>query len=319
MSDFVHGFWTVYIAVISLGGIIGLFILLRSQAVIKRKPGETVETMGHVWDGDLEEYNNPLPGWWMWLFIITLVFAVVYLVLYPGLGSYKGLFGWSSTGQYQKEVKVAEDKYGPLYQKFQAMPIEQVAKDPQAREIGARLFQTYCVQCHGSDARGAKGFPNLKDTDWLWGGEPKTIEATVLRGRPAAGDNGVQDVPAVPRMPAWGPILGEEKVKDVANYVMSLSKKEGFDADRVARGRATFAQNCAACHGPEGKGNQALGAPNLTDHHWLYGGSEKTIIETITNGRSGVMPAHEWSLGKAKVHLLAAYVYGLPKDADDKK
>lgn len=313
MSDFLGGFWSLYISVIVVGGFIGLFLLLLSQNKVKKQTGEKVETMGHVWDDTLEEYNNPLPRWWMWMFYGTMVFGVVYLALYPGLGEYKGAYGWSSHGQYDKEVAVAEKTYGPIFNGYLKQPIAVVAKDEKARKMGERLFLTYCAQCHGSDARGAKGFPNLRDTDWLWGGAPETIEATILHGRPAAGPDGVQPVSDAPRMPAWGKILGEEKVKDVANYVRSLSQKENIDADRATRGKEIFAQNCAACHGADAKGNQALGAPNLSDDTWLYGGSQTTVVETITNGRNGVMPAKGDQLGAAKVHLLAAYVYGLSK------
>ncbi|BAK75865.1 cytochrome c oxidase, cbb3-type, subunit III [Pseudogulbenkiania sp. NH8B] len=297
MSDFVSDFWGVYIAVVVIVGIVGLAYLLFSQSKTNLKKGEKVETVGHVWDDDLEEYNNPLPRWWMMLFYITLVFGAVYLVLYPGLGTFKGIRGWTSVGQYNEERSQAEAKYQPLYDKFLKQDIQTVAANPEAQAMGKRLFQTYCVQCHGSDARGAKGFPNLTDNDWLHGGTPQKIEETITIGRHG-------------QMPAWGAAFGEEKVKDVANYVMSLSGKK-HDADRAARGKETFSAVCAACHGPDGKGNQAMGAPNLTDNIWLYGGTEKTIIETITNGRNNQMPAWKDFLGEGKVHLLASYVWGL--------
>lgn len=297
MSDFVSDFWGVYIAVVVIVGIVGLAYLLFSQSKTNLKKGEKVETVGHVWDDDLEEYNNPLPRWWMMLFYITLVFGAVYLVLYPGLGTFKGIRGWTSVGQYNEERSQAEAKYQPLYDKFLKQDIRAVATNPEAQAMGKRLFQTYCVQCHGSDARGAKGFPNLTDNDWLHGGTPQKIEETITIGRHG-------------QMPAWGAAFGEEKVKDVANYVMSLSGKK-HDADRAARGKETFSAVCAACHGPDGKGNQAMGAPNLTDNIWLYGGTEKTIIETITNGRNNQMPAWKDFLGEGKVHLLASYVWGL--------
>ncbi|SMF14277.1 cytochrome-c oxidase, cbb3-type subunit III [Pseudogulbenkiania subflava] len=297
MSDFVSDFWGVYIAVVVIVGIVGLAYLLFSQSKTNLKKGEKVETVGHVWDDDLQEYNNPLPRWWMMLFYITLVFGAVYLVLYPGLGTFKGIRGWTSVGQYNEERSQAEAKYQPLYDKFLKQDIQAVAANPEAQAMGKRLFQTYCVQCHGSDARGAKGFPNLTDNDWLHGGTPQKIEETITIGRHG-------------QMPAWGAAFGEEKVKDVANYVMSLSGKK-HDADRAARGKETFSAVCAACHGPDGKGNQAMGAPNLTDNIWLYGGTEKTIIETITNGRNNQMPAWKDFLGEGKVHLLASYVWGL--------
>lgn len=305
MSDFVSDFWGIWITAIVVAGFVGLSLLLFTQSKTTVKKGEQVETMGHVWDGDLEEYNHPLPRWWMLMFYITLIFGACYLVLYPGLGKWQGIRGWTSVGQYKEERAQAEAKYQPLYDKYLKEDLKQVAADPQAQEMGKRLFQTYCVQCHGSDARGAKGFPNLVNHDWIWGGDPKTIEATILNGRHG-------------QMPAWGTVLGEEKVKDVANYVMSLSvQKKKFDAERAARGKETFTTICAACHGPDGKGNQQLGAPNLThpSGSWLYGGTEKTIIETITNGRNNQMPAWKDFLGDAKVHLLAAYVWGLSNNA----
>lgn len=301
MSDFVSDFWGVYIAVVVIVGLVGLTYLLFSQSKTTVKKGEEVQITGHIWDDDLAEYNNPLPRWWMLMFYLTLIFAAVYLVLYPGLGTWKGIRGWTSVGQYKEEKAVAEAKYQPLYDKYLKQDIKAVAADPEAQAMGKRLFQTYCVQCHGSDARGAKGFPNLTDNDWLYGGDEKTIHTSIAAGR-------------VGQMPAFGAAFGEDKVKDVANYAMSLSGKK-HDADRAARGKETFTAVCAACHGPDGKGNQAMGAPNLTDNVWLYGGTEKTIIETVTNGRNNQMPAWKDFLGDGKVHLLTAYVYGLSNNA----
>ena len=213
-SQFTSNFWNIYIAAIVLLSFLGLIWLLLSQnktKAPKRDANGEVETMGHSWDG-IEEYNNPLPRWWFYLFVLTTIFGVGYLVMYPGIGDYKGVLKWTSTNQYEKEVAAANDKYGPLYTKFGSMPIEQVAADPQAQRIGKNMFDTYCIQCHGSDAKGSKGFPNLTDHDWLWGGTPAEIQETIEKGRVAV-------------MAPWGPALGEERVKDVANYVMSLSKK----------------------------------------------------------------------------------------------
>jgi cytochrome c oxidase cbb3-type subunit 3 len=263
----------------------------------KRVAGSAVETMGHVWDGDLEEFNNPLPRWWMWLFYITVVFAIVYLVLYPGLGSYAGMYKWTSLGQWDNEQKRAADRFGPIFDKYAAMDLQQVAADPAAREIGQRLYLNYCSQCHASDAQGSRGFPNLTDGDWLYGGEPQTIKTTILEGR-----NGM--------MPPLGGSIGQEGTKDVAHYVLSLSGLT-HDSLRATKGKEVFGQTCAACHGAEAKGNPALGAPNLTDRTWLYGAGETTIIETVTKGRNGHMPAWKDFLGEAKVHVLAAYVWSL--------
>ena len=304
MTDFKSGFWGIYIAVIVIASLIWLAYLLKSQMTIKLKKGETAEVMQHKWDGDLQEYNNPLPGWWVGLFFMTILFGVGYLVLYPGLVSIGNERGWSSAKQYHDEVKMADDKYGPLYEKFRAMPVPEVAQSAEANGMGKRLFNTYCIQCHGIDAQGAKGFPNLTDSDWLYGGAPERIEQTIQMGRHG-------------QMPAFGAAFGEEKIKDVANYVIKLSGRPHNEL-RAARGEATFKQVCAACHTPAGTGNQDIGAPNLTDKVWLYGGSEATIIETITNGRNNVMPAWKEFLGDAKVHVLAGYVYSLSHNGQSK-
>lgn len=298
MADFTSGFWDLFIAVITLLSIAGCGILLWSQSTHKVRAGEASDgTTGHVWDEDLTELNTPLPRWWMWLFYLTIVFALAYLVLYPGLGSYAGKLGWKSSGAYQQELSRANADYAPLFARYASQPIEVVAADPQAHAIGERLFLTYCAQCHGSDARGNKGFPDLTDKDWLYGGEPSIIKATILKGR-----NGM--------MPPMGAALGSDKeVENVAHYVKSLS---GMASDPIksAFGKSKFGA-CMACHGPGGTGNQALGAPNLADKVWLYGGSAETIMETIRKGRSNSMPAFDDFLGDEKVHVLAAYVWSL--------
>lgn len=264
--------------------------------------------MGHVWDDTLEEYNNPMPKWWSWLFIITIVFAFSYLALYPGLGSNKGMLGWCShadqgcsNSQYKAEVDKMDATVKPLFDKYMAMDVKAVAADKQGLEMGKRLYLTYCMQCHGADARGAKGFPNLTDSDWLYGGEPEQIKQTIEAGR-------------MGMMPPHAH-LGADSIKDVANFVRSLSGLPN-DSVRAAKGKEVFnTAGCAGCHGPEGKGMHAVGAPNLTDKVWLYGSSEATIIETVTNGRQNKMPAWKEFLGDAKVHLLTGYVYSLSQGA----
>ena len=295
MSDFSHGFWDLYIALLALISIVACGVFLKSQSV-QRKPG-AVETTGHRWDGDLAEYNNPLPRWWSWLFYLTIVFSIVYLVLYPGLGSWRGTLGWSQVTQLKEEQAAAEKQFGPLYRRFAAMEVETLAKDPEALAVGQKLFLNNCAQCHASDGAGSRGFPNLTDRDWLWGGDAKTIRTTISEGRTGM-------------MPPFGPALGPEGVKNVAHYVRSLS---GLTTDplRVAYGRELFQQNCLACHGADGKGNAALGAPNLADKTWLYGSAEATVIETISGGRTNQMPAHKALLDEARIHLLTAYVLGL--------
>lgn len=294
MTDFFSQFWAWWVAGIVVLSFAWLGYLLRSQSVVKLPKGEQVKVTGHKWDGDLEEYNNPLPRWWMGLFYLTIVFGVGYLVFYPGV--WAGTKKWSTVGQYQQESAAKEAAIKPLYDKYIKVDIATLSRDEEARKSGQSLFLTYCMQCHGSDARGAKGFPNLTDGDWLYGGEPDKIVETISQGRGG-------------QMPAFGAAFGEEKVKDVASYVLKLAGRD-YDAVRAGRGETTFKQVCVACHQADGKGSQALGAPNLTDKVWLYGGSERTIIETITNGRKNRMPAWQDALGEGKVHLLAAYVYG---------
>jgi len=297
MADFTSSFWNWYIIVPTVGGIIACFLLIRWLSTTI-KPEDEGKEMDHVWDESLVELNNPLPRWWLNMFYITLFFGIGYLALYPGLGTFKGFLGWTSIGQYEREIDIADAKYGPLFKKFQEMPIIAVAADPEARRMGERLFVNYCATCHGSDARGARGFPNLRDNDWLYGGSPEAIEATLLNGR-----NGV--------MPAWKDALGGDGgVSDMSEYVLSLSGRN-VDQAAAARGEEKFQMLCVACHGADGTGNQALGAPNLTDNIWLYGGSSKQVMETLATGRMGVMPPHRDFLGEDKVHLLAAYVYSL--------
>lgn len=298
MSDFVSDFWNLYVIVIVLASILACAALLIIQGKATFTPGKT---MGHVWDETLEEYNNPMPKWWSWLFVITVVFALVYLALYPGLGNFKGVLGWSSAGQHKAEVERMDEKVKPLFDKYLAMDLKAVAADKQAMEMGKRLFLTYCMQCHGADARGAKGFPNLTDADWLYGGDPEKIKETISNGRMGV-------------MPSHAQ-LGADTIKDVANFVRSLSGLPN-DSVRAAKGKETFtAAGCIGCHGPEATGNQAIGAPNLTDKTWLYGSSEATITETITKGRQNQMPAWKDFLGDGKVHLLAAYVLSLGQGA----
>jgi len=295
------GFWSFYITLLTLGTLVALAFLIFATRKGERK-GTTDQTMGHSFDG-IEEYDNPLPRWWLLLFVTTLIFAVGYLALYPGLGNWKGMLpgyenGWTGVNQWKKEMARADEQYGPLYAKYAAMPVAEVAKDEQALKMGARLFASNCSVCHGSDAKGTIGFPNLTDNDWLWGGQPDTIKTTIMGGRKAA-------------MPAWKDVLGEEGIRNVAGYVRSLSGLQNPEGVDIAAGQKIFTTNCVACHGPEAKGNPLMGAPNLTDHTWLYGSAFAQVQQTLRYGRNGVMPAHSDLLGNDKVHLLAAYVYSL--------
>jgi cytochrome c oxidase cbb3-type subunit 3 len=306
MSDFTSGGWGIYVAVLTLVSIFGCAVLLyamgKMRVQAKKDPSAAPDTTGHSWDGDLAEYNNPLPRWWMWLFYITIVFSLLYLLLYPGLGTFRGMFAWTSANAYTAERSEVDDRVKPLYAKYLAMEVKAVAADPQARAMGERMFLNYCAQCHGSDAGGSKGYPNLRDNDWLYGGTPDEIKASITNGR-----NGI--------MPAFGSVLGEDGVKNVVAYVRSLSGL-AHDNLRAQLGKLIFAQNCAACHGVDGKGNTQLGAPNLTDAIWLWGSSEATITETVSKGRGAPgditrMPAHKDRLDEGKIHLLTAYVWGL--------
>lgn len=296
MSDFTSDFWSIYIAGITVVSILACLLLLWFSGKARAMTADD-NTTGHVWDGDLREMNNPLPRWWAWLFVITIVFALAYLAMYPGLGSYAGKLGWTQVGAFKAEIAAGERETAPLYAKFAAMTPEDIARDPQAQAIGERLFMNNCSQCHGSDARGAKGIPNLTDGDWLYGGTPDKIKETLVMGR--AGN-----------MPPMGAAVGTgEDVKNLTNYVLSLSKSPN-DSVRAALGKEKF-MACAACHGMDGKGNQALGAPNLTDDVWLHGFGESAITAMINGGKVNQMPAQADRLNPNQIQVLASYVWGL--------
>ena len=296
MSDFTSNFWSLFVAGITLVSIVACLLLLWFSSKIEVSQTSDNST-GHVWDGDLREMNNPLPRWWAWMFVLTIVFSFIYLALYPGMGSYKGQLGWTSGGQHQAEVDKGNAETAPLYAKFSAMKPEDVSKDTQAMAIGERLFMNNCAQCHGSDARGNKGFPNLTDNDWLGGGTPDNIKANINNGR-------------VGMMPPMAAAVGTpDDVKNVAQYVLSLSGAT-HDAAKATLGKEKFAA-CAACHGADGKGMQAIGSANLTDDIWLHGRGEATIVSMINNGMENKMPPQATNLTEAQVHVLASYVWGL--------
>ena len=297
MSDFTNNVWPIFITTISLLGIFGCALLLWLTSKIKVTSVNGDNTSGHVWDEDLREMNNPLPRWWVWMFIITIIFALFYLVAYPGLGTNPGQFGWTAVNQYDKEVAKANKDLEPLYSKFAAMPTEKLAFNPEAHAIGERLFMNNCSQCHGSDAKGSRGFPNLTDKDWLHGGSPAKIEETITGGR-------------IGMMPPMAAAVGNsEDVKNVANYVLSLSGSM-YDSGRAGLGKEKFV-NCAPCHGADGKGNQDIGAPNLTDNIWLHGAGEAAIIRRIYEGKVNQMPAQSGRLTPDQIHVVAAYVWGM--------
>ncbi|MFN3569000.1 MAG: cytochrome-c oxidase, cbb3-type subunit III [Polaromonas sp.] len=297
MSDFVNNFWSHYVAVLSLVSILACALLLWLTARVRAKPSAD-NTTGHVWDEDLREANNPMPRWWMGLFVLTIVFGLGYLVAYPGLGSYQGELGWSTEGEYAKDIAAANRELEPVYAAYAALPADKVAADPAAMAIGQRLFLNNCAQCHGSDGRGSKGFPNLTDSDWLYGGTPEKISETIHKGR-------------IGVMPPMGAAVGTpEDVKNLANYVLSLSGSP-HDSLRAGLGKSKFSA-CAACHGVGGAGNPALGAPNLTDKVWLHGYGQESIIAMINTGKTNQMPAQQGRLTDAQIHVLTAYVWGLP-------
>jgi cytochrome c oxidase cbb3-type subunit 3 len=291
--------WSLFVIVLTIVNIVACVWLLRWTMKPKsatEKIGGGADT-GHTWDGDLREYNNPLPKWWLWLFYITVVFGLVYFVLYPGLGTWKGIKGWTQAAQWEQENAAAEAKVAAYLAPFASMTVPELAANAQAMATANNLFQNNCAQCHGADGGGARGFPNLANADWQWGGDPDSIVQTIANGRVAA-------------MTPWIDVLGEEGVDAVVAYVQQLSGQES-DAAKAAAGATQFMTFCAACHGPDGKGMAAVGAPNLTDDVWLYGGDSATLKETVTKGRAGQMPAFQDKLGEQRVRLLAAYVYKL--------
>ncbi|WP_299804896.1 cytochrome-c oxidase, cbb3-type subunit III [uncultured Shewanella sp.] len=312
-------FWSIWIIVLTVVVIIGCVVLLR--ACSRNDTGvEEGKSMGHSFDG-IEELNNPLPKWWSYMFYITIIFSVIYLALYPGLGSFKGFLGWTSSNQsvrtieeskqavidaqndgrwvqYDQEVKHADEKFGPIFKAYANTPLEELVKNEEALKVGGRLFLQNCAMCHGSDARGSKGFPNLTDNAWLYGGELETIKTSIMNGR-----HGMMP-------PKGGLPIEDSEIKGLAEYVVKLSGRD-HDEALAAQGQGSFMKGCFACHGMDGTGNKFMGAPNLTDNAWVYGGSRGAIEQSIKNGRTGVMPAWKDVLGEEKVHVITAYVYSL--------
>ena len=298
MADFINQFWSWYITIPVLLGLVFCVLLIRANTIARSVDEEgDAEPVGHVWDGDLEELNTPMPKWWLNMFYITLVFGLVYLLLYPGLGSFDGFLGWSSKARYESEVADAEAAYAPLYASYLATPVNELAQNNEAMGTARRLYSTNCAICHGADARGAIGFPNLADDDWQWGEDETTIKTTLINGRVAA-------------MPGWEAALGQQGIEQVAEYVYSLTR-DPVNPSLVAPGKEKYTAMCVACHGAEGQGNPALGAPNLADDVWLYGGSLTTIRESLKKGRAGVMPAFGDKLTESQIHLLTAYLGSL--------
>jgi cytochrome c oxidase cbb3-type subunit 3 len=304
MSPAVSAF-IVILTVLNTVAAVWLLVWMRKR---RGETGHTTDTTGHVWDGDLREYNNPLPRWWLWLFVLSVVFAVVYVVLYPGLGNFRGTLGWSQVGQWEQMQARQEAQAQAILSRFTDRDPLDLAGDPAAIAIGRNLFANNCAACHGSDGRGSTGFPNLTDADWLWGGDPESIRISVAQGRMGI-------------MAPWQEVLGDQGVADVTAHVMTLSGRKASVGD-AATGQVQYAMFCVACHGEDGRGNPAVGGANLTDGIWLHGGSETRIRETIALGRQNNMPAQEARLGDTRTRLLAAYVISLgeaPRAADPRQ
>ena len=295
MSDFFSAGWSVFLAVSAVAGLFACLVLLVFAS--RRKSMADDNSTGHVFDEDLVEMNNPLPMWWIVLFVVTVVYALAYVYVFPGLGAAPGAMGWTSRGELAADQARAGEATARVYAAYAHKPADELSRDPAAMAIGQRLFLQNCAQCHGSDARGSKGFPNLTDDDWLHGGAPEKIEETIALGR-------------IGVMPPMATAVGNANdVRNVANYVLSLSGSP-HNAIAAAEGRRKFAA-CAACHGADGKGNQAIGAPNLADRIWLHGWGEDAIVAMVDNGKTNVMPAQGGRMTPAQIHLLASYVWSL--------
>ena len=286
-------FWSAYIIILTSIVLIGTVWVLFGNHKYLDKDGTTT---GHEYDG-INEYDNPLPNWWFYMFVATIVFGVAYLIFYPGMGSYKGLLNWTQVGQWEQRVAKAEEKVNAVFAGFREVPVAELATNRKALKMGQRIFANNCAQCHGLDAKGSLGFPNLTDNDWLYGSDPATIKTSITDGRRGA-------------MPSWLAAMGEKGVVETTQYLRSLGGHAG-DPVKIAAGAKNFQTYCASCHGADGKGNPAVGAPNLTDDIWLYGGEFNDIRHSIQQGRNGVMPTHADKLSSDKIHLLSAYVYSL--------
>jgi cytochrome c oxidase cbb3-type subunit III len=293
MSSYLNGFWSGWVIVLTTITLVIITWLLFANR--KRLPTDS-ETTGHEYDG-IEEWDNPLPGWWFAMFTLTIVWGIGYLIAYPGMGNFPGVLGWTAVEQHQQEVAQAEDKYRAMRDMYLAMPIEEIYTDPKARRMGMRIYGNNCSQCHGLDAAAALGFPSLVDDDWLYGGSPEAIKHTLVKGRQAA-------------MPAWEAVLGDEGIAEATAYLLALNNRDAAP-EKAEAGEKHYNMYCVACHGPEAKGNPMMGAPNLTNGIWLYGGSAEQIATTLRNGRNGQMPAFGERLSEDKIHLVTAYIYSL--------
>lgn len=288
--------WSIFILILVAGNVAACAWLIRWSSRMSVGDGDTT---GHTWDGDIVEGNNPLPRWWLGLFWGTIVYGVVFLIAYPSIGDFS-LLGWNQQTQYDEEVAAAEEVYGAVFAAFAATPLEELSGEPAALNAGRNLFSNNCAACHGSDARGARGYPNLTDEEWQWGGDPEQILTTIRNGR-----TGV--------MPPFGASIDEDTRELIADYVLYLAGRD-VAQERIEAGRQPYTTYCVACHGLEGQGNALLGAPPLANEIWLYGGGRSVILEAITEGRTGTMPAQEPLLGADRTHVLAAYILSLSQE-----
>ena len=295
--------WSLFVIILILLNVVGCAWLLFANRQVRIDPSEKGRSTGHDFDG-IEELNNPLPAWWSWLFVVTIIFAGIYLVLYPGFGNFEGVLGWTSANQHESEVATAEERFGPIFAAYYETPIAELVNEDRAVAMGSRIFGNRCATCHGSDAQGGPGYPNLTDRDWLHGGKPETIVQTITVGR-----NGM--------MPAFAPVIGgDEGVGNVTEYVLSLSGRE-HDEELAAKGAVQFQMICSACHQASGTGNTMMGSPNLTDNIWLHGGRREDIVRALNQGIVSQMPSHEKILSPEQIHLVATYVYSLSRAGTD--
>lgn len=280
----------------------------------KQQQPQDPETTGHEWDG-IQEFNNPLPRWWLWMFYATIVWAVGYSIAYPAWPGIKsataGVLGWSTRADVAKEIAAVNQANAAISDKLASADLATLSQDAEldgfAISSGAAVFRTWCAQCHGDGAAGARGYPNLLDNDWLWGGSMEEIHTTIAHGIRNEDDDDTR----FSEMPAFGEMLEKDEIAQVTNYVMTLSGETPPDAMLVEAGGQVYADNCASCHADDGTGDRAQGAPNLTDAIWLYGGDYDAIHETVTKARYGVMPAWQQRLSPAQVNAVTAYVHQL--------
>lgn len=291
--------WSLLVLIGTIATMAGSAWLLISN----RDKKATGERMDHEFDG-IEEFDNPLPAWWVTLFFVTIIFGAGYVAYYPALGNLPGAGEWSSAKEWQYRVDQHELRYAPLYEELAAQSPDELIKQPRAMQIGRRLYLNNCSTCHGVTAQGSVGFPNLTDEEWIWGAEFDNIKSGIINGRAA-------------NMPAWGEVLSEQQIREVVDFVKFLSRGD-TQAAASQPGQTHYVTYCVACHGAQGQGNTLVGGTPLNNDIWLYGGDDAAITASIVNGRMGNMPAQGPIVGEEKAHVLAAYIYSLRTKAQSK-